>query len=361
MKVRTRKATMTNKERVEALLRREKPDRVPHWPFIVPQFAAVYAGGPISDAYTKPLRETYEAQRKASRDFDWVFAPTLLSRRNARPFGGEVKIPTNKYSQAQFVTKFAAETPEEVMALEAPAVEACTTPEELEHSKWVYQDKDENKPFVTGGGASFNTVAGIAGYDNMCKWMIKEPEVVRHMMRLAADYSIATAQYIKDNFGVEGIVPTGASAAGSNQLISPKQFEEFALPYLKEIHEKVLAMGFKHMRSHTCGDHNLNLPYWQQVPMGDPGIVYVPNEMDLDTVAQYFPNEIIEGNLDASILQVGTPEEIYEGARKVIEQGKSLPDSNGFIFTLACGIPPLASVEQTMALTRALDDFGWYD
>ncbi|MBI4180916.1 MAG: hypothetical protein HY528_03200 [Chloroflexi bacterium] len=361
MKVKTRKATMTNKERIEALFRRERPDRVPHWPFIVPNFAMIYMGGAIADKYTKP-EWAYEAEKKTSQDLDWVFAPSLslLSRQDRDAFGGVRKLPTSQYSQDAFMVKFAVETPEEVMALEVPDVKACITPEMTALSKRVIKEKLDNKAFVTFGALSvMNQAAGIAGYDKLCKWMLQKPEVAHRLIRLAADYQIATAQYVKDNFGVERIVPTGANAAASNQLISPKQFEKFALPYLKEVHEKVLAMGFKHLCQHTCGDHNLNLPYWQQVPMGDPGIVYIPNEIDLETAAKYFPNDIIRGNLDATIVQCGTPDEIYEASRKVIEQGKSL--SNGFIFAQACGIPPRASVENVKAMTRALNDFGWYD
>ncbi|MBI2851478.1 MAG: hypothetical protein HYX84_00005 [Chloroflexi bacterium] len=368
VKTKTRKATMTNKERIEALLRREKPDRVP---FIAgaQSFAVVYSGGTITDRYIAMYdtgekgayarKMVYEAEKRACREFDWVFAPTILSRQNRGAFGGEVKLPTSKYSQGAYVTKYAINTPEEVMALKVPDVKACFTSEMIDFYKCVYEDEDQNKPFVGMNGPSFNTVAGIAGYDNLCKWMLKEPEAARHLVRVAADYEIATGQYFKEIFGVERVMPLGASAAASNQLISPKHFEQFALPFMKETHEKYLAMGFKHLCHHPCGEHNRNLPYWQHVPLGDPGIFWLGNEVELATAAKYFPNDIIEGNLETTVIQCGTPGEVYEAARKVIEQGKSL--SNGFILRPACELPPLAPAENVMAITRALNDFGWYD
>ncbi|MBI4180497.1 MAG: hypothetical protein HY528_01035 [Chloroflexi bacterium] len=359
MKTRVRKATMTNKERVEALLRREKPDRVPFWA-VGTSFAVIRSGGSINDRYTK-LEMAYKAEKKTCQDFDWVFIPILFRNRGARgEFGGETKLPTNKYSQGVFVTKYAAETAEEVMALKVPDVKALYPPEVIDFYKRVCQEEDNNKPFkLMITGPSFNTVAGIAGYDKMCQWMIQMPEVVYRLMSLATDYHIKLAQFCKDTFGVEQMLSLGASAAASNQLISPKHFEQFALPYMKELHEKLLAMGFKHLCHHPCGEHNLNLPYWQQVPMGDPGIVWFGNEVNLATGANYFPNDIIAGNLDTTIIQSGTPEEVYQAARKVIEQGKSLP--NGFILIPACELPPYAPVENIKAITRALNDFGWYD
>ncbi|MBI2851989.1 MAG: hypothetical protein HYX84_02635, partial [Chloroflexi bacterium] len=200
---------------------------------------------------------------------------------------------------------------------------------------------------------------GIAGYDKLCQWMIKAPEVAHHLLRIANDYQIATMEYYKEVFGVDRIIVTGASAGGSNQLISPKHFEKFALPYLKEAHQKAVDLGFKHLNPHFCGAHALNLPYWAQIPMGDPGIISVANEVDLDIVAKYFPNDIVEGNLETTVIQCGTPGEVYDEARKVIEQGKRLPA--GFILRPACQIPPLAPVENLHAITRALNDFGWYD
>ncbi|MBI4180917.1 MAG: hypothetical protein HY528_03205 [Chloroflexi bacterium] len=366
MKVKTRKATMTNKERMEALLRRERPDRVP-FQAGGRSFAVLYSGGNIPDLFagTYTSEWVYQAEKKASRDFDWVFTPNAV-RPGGRggyngTFGGEIKLPTSQYSQAVFVVRHAATTPEEVMALKVPDVRDQFTPEIIAFHKRVRQDKDDNKYFNMSVNALsvVNMAGGIAGAERLCKWMIKEPEVARRLLRLASDYLIETAQFVKDTFGVDRAMPTGANAFASNQLISPKHFEQFCLPYLKEVHQKVLAMGFKHLRTHPCGEQNLNLPYWQQVPLGDPGVFHVGNEIDLGTAAKYFPNDIIGGNLDTTVIQCGTPEEVYQEAKKVIEKGKSLP--NGFILIPACELPPLAPVENMMAITRALNDFGWYD
>ena len=361
MKVVTRKATMTNRERVWALLRGEKPDRVPFWAG-GRGFASLYKGISLADRYTKP-KMMYEAEKETCQEFDWVFAPSFNARSYRKAFGSEMKLPTSRFSQGEFVVRYAADTPEAVMALKVADVKAVAglTAEEMHLYKGACQAKDENTPFkITFYGLGVVNIAGsIAGAEKLCKWMLQKPEIAHRVLRLAADYQIVTAQYFKETFGVDGVLPTGANAYASNQLISPKHFEQFALPYLKEVHEKILAMGFKHLRTHPCGEQNLNLPYWQQMPLGDPGIVHVGNEIDLETVAKYFPNDIIEGNLDTTIMQIGTPDEVYDASRKVIEQGKSL--ANGFILRQACTFPPRATVENISAITRALNDFGWYD
>ncbi|MBI2853236.1 MAG: hypothetical protein HYX84_09140, partial [Chloroflexi bacterium] len=324
-KTRTRKATMTNKERIEALLRRERPDRVPFWPG-GRSFAVIYSGRAIADLFTGKCTSewVYQAEKKACEEFDWVFTPGPVvpggrSGYNGT-FGGEIKLPTSKFSQAVFVVRHAAETPEEVMALKVPDVRNYFTPEMVDFYKWVRQQKDGNMPFFINVAclSVINMAGGIVGADRLCKWMIKAPEVAHRVLRLAADYELAMAQFCKDTFGVENALPFGANAFASNQLISPKHFEQFCLPYLKEVYQKVVDMGYKHLGTHPCGEQNGNLPYWKQVTLGNPGIFYVGDEIELETAAKFFPNDIIEGNMNTAIIQCGTPTEVYDEARQVI-------------------------------------------
>jgi len=120
----------------------------------------------------------------------------------------------------------------------------------------------------------------------------------------------------------------------------------------------VLSMGYKTIYMHICGEHNANLPYWAQIPFGDPGIVSIGHEIELEKAGEYFPSHIILGNLEPTVIQTGTAEEVYEGVRKVVEKGKNL--SGGFIFSPGCELPPMAPVENIRAMTKAVNDFGRY-
>ena len=149
-------------------------------------------------------------------------------------------------------------------------------------------------------------------------------------------------------------------ASTANTMISAKHFEAFAYPYLKEIGKKVLAMGYKHIYSHICGEQNANLPYWQHVNFGDPGIISIGHEVELETAGKYFPQHIILGNLEPAIIQTRTPDEVYEAAKKNIEDGMT-KCPGGYIFSPGCEMPPKSPVENVMAMTRAVNDVGWYD
>ena len=356
-----KKATMTNRERLQALLRKEKPDRVPIWS-LAQGFCGVYIGKTIGDGYTNAQIYT-DGLRKAFNDFDWVFYPLCGPLSNLAPeFGGDIKWPTSEYSQAPMVTRFPVETVEEVFNLEVPDVKtAGTAPKRKEFGQVSSKEKNDNCLFnvMLLLGGPFTSAGNMAGVEKMCKWMLKKPEVVHRMMRLSTDYFIEYSKYWKQTFNIEATLPFYGEPTAANQIISSRQFEEFVLPYLLELHKAVMEMGYKHLFVHVCGEQNDNLPFWAKIPFGAPGIVSIGHEVELEVAAEYFPDEIIMGNLEPAIIQTGTAEEVYQAAAEVVKKGKKLAAA-GFIFSQGCELPPNSPIENVKAMTRAVNDYGWY-
>ena len=58
-------------------------------------------------------------------------------------------------------------------------------------------------------------------------------------------------------------------------------------------------------------------------------------------------------------LLAALPEEVYERAKKLILRGKGL--SGGFIFSSGCEVPPKAPPYNVWMMTKAINDFGWYE
>ena len=104
-------------------------------------------------------------------------------------------------------------------------------------------------------------------------------------------------------------------------------------------------------------------PFFQ--PRGTPISVYqrikalsaLGHEVDLATAAAYFPKDVIMGNINPAVLQTGTPEEVYELTRKVIEKG----GNQCLIKSLQCfsgkGIPPVTAdtPDSTPGLKRPVE------
>jgi uroporphyrinogen decarboxylase len=358
-----KKATMTERERFEAMMRGEKPDRVPIW-MPAGGFCALYTGGAIVDIYDKPV-VSLALQRRTWRDLGYLCVPAFGRPNHLAPeFGGEIKMPEGEFAQAPMITHFPVNTVDDVWNLEMPdAKTAGDIPGSIEFTREFFKIRPEemidNEPcIIFWAGGLFTGAANIPGLENICRWVLKKPEAVHRLMRLTTDYYIELAKYWKDMFGTERILPLIGEPSTANNIIAPKQFERFVLPYTKEHCEAMLNMGYTHLYVHICGEQNLNLPYWAQIDFGKPGIISVGHEIELETAAKYFPNDIIQGNLDPAIIQAGTPAEVYKATRKVVEKGKKIP--NGYIFASGCELPPRAPVENVVAMTKAVDDFGWY-
>ena len=172
-----------------------------------------------------------EGYYKACEDFDWVNFPIIASVTTfASEFGGEIKWPDGEFAQAPMITRFAVETVEDVMNLEIPDIKSVgTTPLRMEYSKKTTAKQLDNQPFnvMSWMGGPVTSAFNIPGVEKASRWIIKEPEAVHRLMRITIDCYKELAQYWKDTFGLRGVLPFFGEPSASNQIISPKQFENY--------------------------------------------------------------------------------------------------------------------------------------
>ena len=352
---------MTDSQRIEALLKRQKPDRVPIWPFAAQGFAVIYNNLSITDAYTNP-EACYQALRKTCQDFGWVFFPVLgYAAMGAWEFGGDIRMPSGEYGQAPMVIRYPVEKDEDVYNLKWPGPDSGFFPTARRFSELARQEKLDNEPFNTtiGSLSGFDLACNIVGVARFLKWLIKKPDLAHYLIRAITEWSLEGLADQREKLGTDGVLCMSGGAMTSNRLISPKQFEEFALPGISEVQTKLRTWGYKTSFVHICGEQNDNLPYWSQVDFGDPAIISIGHEVKLSTAAELFPNDIIYGNLEPALVQTGTPAEVYEATKRIVEEGKKL--AGGFIFATGCDLPPRAPIENVKMMTQAVEDFGWYD
>ena len=356
-----RQDRLTIQERVDALWARQKPDRVPIWPLAL-GFDALNVGMSINDIYTK-AKESIDSQAWTCEQFGWLPWYFILGAATAFPaeeFGGEVKYPVGEFAQAPTVERHPVETDEDIANLKVPSnLEKCgTIPMMLEATAYALKNTDGwvCAPLLVG---PMDAAGPVIGVEKTCKIMFKKPELVHKAFRILTDFRIELAKLWADEFGTERLLPLVGGPMNSNQIVSPKQFEEFILPYCKEQHAKFREMGYNHFWFHPCGEQNANMPFWSQCEMGDPGIISVGHEVDLDTVAKYFPNDIAFGNLEPAKVQVETPETVYEATKELILKGKDIP--GGYIFSCGCEMPPKPPHYNVWVMTKAINDYGWYE
>lgn len=350
---------MTSRERVAALIRGEPVDRVPLMLFGGSGFCARNAGYLLADAYGNP-EKSFHAQVKIMEQFDFYVEPYLnYASYGAWEFGGEAKLPSGEWEQAPKIVRTAVESEEDAWNLKLPDVtRAGLLPRIMEFCKLAVK---HDLPAVVTCGSPFTHAGNICGVERLCRWIIKKPDLVHHVLRLATDHILEVVKYWVDTFGAERVNGFDGVTIEANQIISPKQFVEFALPYIEEVHEKVMKMGVKRFSHfHICGEHNQNLPYLAEVPVDASSVASFGHEVDIATAIKYFGNKcIIAGNVNTSLIQTGTPQQVYDACRDCIEKGKKAP--RGYALMAGCALPPKAPLENVYMMKKAVDDFGWYN
>ena len=351
-----RQDRMTPKQRIEALYRRQPVDRVPfvHRGY---GFAAKNAGYPIADIYENPSR-SFEAQAWTAEMYGSDATPWYaFVSYGAWEFGGAVQWPANGTNSGPSISRRPVQSEEDLWRLELPDVEtAGAVPRMMAFAKL---QKERGTQVGVICGSPFTHAANLCGVEQFMMWLALNPEAAHRALRLMTDHILQVIQYFVDTFGKGRLLARSAAPTESNSLISPQQFEEFALPYLKELHEGVLARGVRTIYCHICGEQNKNLPLWAQIPMGDPGMLSFGHEVEIAAAARTFPDQIIAGNVNWQVIAKGSPAEVYELCREAIVQGKRHCES-GFVLMPGCEIPPTTPPYNVYVMGKAVEEFGWY-
>jgi uroporphyrinogen decarboxylase len=352
--------TMSPMERMMALMTGQKPDRVPFNP-MASGFAARNVGYPIGAMYSDPLR-CLQAQLWTAQQFG--AEPTAgmgYASYGAWEFGGEVRMPRGEWEGAPSVVRPAVASEEELEKLELPDVTtAGMVPTLMQCGK--LQETMGLPVFCGVPGDPVTNAANMVDVNRLLRWMIKKPELAHRALRLATDHIKEVWDYWAETFGVEKLAVGVFVTVAANQIMSPKQFEKFVMPYQSELHNKIRDMGIKSVLFHICGEQNLNLPIIQELYLGTPQFPFMlsfGHEVDLDRAIELFPDNIICGNVEPQVIQNGTAEQVYELTRVAIEKGKKAP--RGYIMMPGCELPPMAPGYNVWTMRKAVSDFGFYD
>jgi uroporphyrinogen decarboxylase len=350
---------MNSQERMDALFNYRKPDRIPIGSMAT-TFCSSNAGYPVTTAYGDP-EKSFNAMLWAAEQYGWdpvpqVFGHTVLG---ALDFGGKFRLPKGEYEGGIIVECHPVKTEGDILKLEMPDPRAAgRIPKVMEFSRL---QEAHGLPVWFFSRSPFTMAADICGLDQFLRWMVKKPELCEELMKMAIDHSFDVLQYWVESFGPEKIFVYMSSPSESNQVISPGHFVKFALPYHSEYHRRLRSVGItRRFAFHICGDQNLNLPYLSELsPWPHPSVLSLGHAVDLEAAARYFPDDIIYGNIEPAVIRVGTPRQIYDLAKIAIHKGKRA--RGGFILGSGCGMSYGSPPVNVFAMTRAINDFGWYE
>ena len=346
-------------QRFRRLLMGEKPDDALVWLWgAVPSFAVQSVGYPPAASYNDP-EKSFWAQIWVSEMFGDDGIPKIAvggASDVTWAFGGEIKWPSGEYDMAPIAVRYPVATPADAEKIRVPKNVAAAGPLPL-YLKFAHLQQSNGLPVFPFITSPIEGARSLCGPESLCRWMIKRPELVHRLLRVATDYSVAVIRHFAKTFPSGRTLVYNAAPTASNQMISPRQFETFVVPYQRELHEQILDSGIRHIFCHICGEQNRNLSFWSQIPMGDPGIVSFGHEVEIDTAVDIFGERcVIAGNIEPAIIHLGTPEQVYTLCREALTKGTKAP--RGYILMPGCGLPPNVPPYNVFMLKKAAAEFG---
>jgi uroporphyrinogen decarboxylase len=352
---------MTPKERWRAICDGDPVDRVPVFPVLWGHSALINGHTNVGAYYEKP-EFAYKCQLIARELYQYdqpiVIVPPGYG---SAEWGSKILFPYNPKMGSVATIDPIVKTPEDVEKLEVPDPKTAYKYKELtETLKKVLADGEFPSILIFGHVIS-SVCPQITSVENFMRWLIYAPDVAKKLLAKGREWSLRQAEYWVKELGVGNFIVSDATPTDSNVLISPKQFAEFTMPSMIEVHQKVLKMGIPFWRTHWCSNHNGNIKagHIDNIPMGKLGVIHFGPEVDLKvTVERFGKKNIVMGNVDPPSMQLKTHDEVLKLAKQDIEKGKYSP--KGYILGVGCECPPRAPPANVYALVKAAREYGKY-
>ena len=127
--------------------------------------------------------------REAAVEYEWLYSPLLAyAAMGSWEFGGDIQWPDGEFAQAPSVIRHPSTNVAEAMALTLPDIaSAGMIPRQKKFYDLVLQQPDDIKAWrlIVQIEGVFTLASNLAPPSLFFKWLIKEPDVVRHLLSLA--------------------------------------------------------------------------------------------------------------------------------------------------------------------------------
>jgi uroporphyrinogen decarboxylase len=184
----------------------------------------------------------------------------------------------------------------------------------------------------------FTLGARLVGEEAMMKATFKKPAFVEKVVDFATDLLIHLYEPIVADKTLEVISLADPTASGD--LISRKQFEKFAVPYLKKFTDWAKARGV-HTLVHICGNTTDRLDLF---PLTGASCISLDHKTDIAKAKETLHGKMcFGGNVDpVKIMLNGSVLEVENCCKDII---KAAGTDGGFVLMPGCDIPPTVPYE----------------
>lgn len=328
----------TPKERLYRALRKQKVDRMPAVCFTqtatVEQMEACGAYWPEAHANAEKMATLAEAGHTVI-GFEAVRVPFDITA-EAELFGCGIKAGDLK--QQPSVVKHVVTNLEDLEKIKDYNLKEGRVGLVLEAIKILSEKYGKELPIIGSMIGPFSLAQHING-DAWFGNLFTGEDVVPELLDFCSDFNVAYAKAMVEN-GADTIAIIDPTA--SYELIGGEFYEKYALPYQKKIVDAMKELDVATVL-HICGNTTKGLGIMDKTGVNG---ISVDQRVDIKTATGNVENAIIVGNLDpVAMLWNGTPEDIAEASKKVLDAGVGL-------LTAGCGIVSMTSTANLQTMVK---------
>ena len=176
------------------------------------------------------------------------------------------------------------------------------------------------------------------------KAMGKQPVLVHEFLSFVTENLIALGGAMLQA-GAQII--TISDPSGTGEILGPRRFEEFALPYLNRILDS-LDGQYEASMVHICGQlHSV----FEQIDRLHTGAISIDSATSVSKLKAALHGKVIVGNVSTQLLQDGQPERVRASALGCLNRGAG-------ILSPACGLSLLTPTANLQAMAGAVHEFN---
>jgi uroporphyrinogen-III decarboxylase len=184
--------------------------------------------------------------------------------------------------------------------------------------------------------------------------LFRHPEEVKNASRALMKTMQMQGNMMVKASGLKRVFMGGTRTSAS--CLSPKQFEEFALPEWQEMCAFWVGKGVTPVL-HFDSDWTAFFPYLKNLPKQKCVLNLDGTSNIFAAKDQLGDHMCIMGDVPAALLKLGEPEEVDEYCRKLITE---LGADGGFILSSGCTIPIDSKPDNVKAMLASVHRYGKY-
>lgn len=344
--------TMTPKERIDAVIHHRPVDRIP--------FTVVDGGAWIARREGVSYRDLYSRSDNGAEavvkwlneiDSDMISAVSGVFTACLNAFGCPISI--DKVGGSIDTGAVFTDPENEIPQLNKETVRDTLLSNDFVQ-KMIGQTRNikslvgDHKYLFADIAGPFTMAAVMVGTSDFIMLMLDEPELVNELLDFTVCVSAEMLTLLHEN-GCD--IAFIAEPVGSGSLISKEMFEEWVIPSLKKLKEKLSC--YKYFFTHVCGASGNRVEALCGCGVDVFSVDYL---VDLDNAMETACDKMtMMGNINpAGVLLTGTAEEVYQEACERLKVAQEY----AFILAPGCDLSADAPLENVMMLSAACKDMA---